>query len=238
MSHPGDFSPLAAATEGLRMMRREPMAVLYWVAVWALALAAVGGVEAFVGGTPAPAGAARNARSLVRSVGPLAPVLVPVLLALWVMNTATIYRAVLRPGEHGWHLFKLGADEARIAVVGLAGTLLVALCGSLPRAFLLQLIFRPMFQAAPNLSQFIAIAGFLATVSLEIWIAVRLSLAPAETFAEKGFPVAVYWPLTRHHFWQLFATYLIVVVEILVFLLLFALVGVVFGGVVGSALGC
>ena len=77
------FSPLEAASEGLRMMRREPKAVVYWIAVWALALAAIGVIKAW--GAPAAApGTARGAIGLVRSFGPLAVVLVPTLLALGV----------------------------------------------------------------------------------------------------------------------------------------------------------
>jgi hypothetical protein len=227
------FSPVAAASEGLRMMRREPMAVLYWIAVWALALTAVGVIKA-LGGAPAR-GVARDTGDLVRSFGPLAPVLIPILLALWVMNTATVYRAVLRPGEHGWHLFKLGAEEARIAVVNAVGTGLILLLGGAP-AYLLLVLFEPIFVAAPNLNWYIAVTGTITTVCLEIWIAVRFSLAPVETFAEKRFPLDTYWPLTRGHFWRLFASYFIVVLEIALFLVLFALIGLIFGLLVETAL--
>jgi len=214
-------------------MRREPMALLYWIAVWALALAAVGAIKA-VSGAPAR-GEVRDSAGLIRSFGPLAPVLVPVLLALWVMNTATVFRAVLRPGEHGWHLFKLGSDEARIAVFSALATLAVIVLGGVP-AMLLLALFQPIFAAAPGLNWFIALAGTLATVSLEIWIAVRFSLAPVETFAEKRFPIGIYWSLTRGHFWRLFGAYLLVVAEIGLFLLVFALVGLVFGAMASAAL--
>jgi len=230
---PPAFSPVDAALEGLRVMRREPMAVLYWIAVWALALTAVGVIKALMG---APArGTARDAGDLIRSFGPLAPVLIPILLALWVMNTATVYRAVLRPGEHGWHLFKLGSDEARIAAVNAVGTVLILIGGGAP-AYLLLVLFEPILAAAPTLNWYIAVTGTVTTVFLEIWIAVRFSLAPVETFAEKGFPLETYWPLTRGHFWRLLGGYLIVVLEIALFLALFALVGLMFGLLADAAL--
>ncbi|HEY1752666.1 MAG TPA: hypothetical protein VGG29_15520 [Caulobacteraceae bacterium] len=229
------FSPVDAALEGLRVARREPWAVVYWVVVWALALAAIGTVKA-LGGGPVAHGTPRDTAGVIRSYGPLATILVPSLLALWVMNTATVYRAVLRPGEHGWHLFKLGIDEARIAVVSAAGTLLLIVFGGAP-AFLLFVLFNPIFAAAPGLNWMIAFVGALTTVCLEIWIAVRFSLAPVETFAEQRFPLAAYWRLTRGSFWRLLASYLLVVLEIVVFLVIFALFGWVVGVVTELAIG-
>jgi len=217
------FSPVDAALEGLRVVRREPWAVVYWIAVWALALAAIGAIKA-LGGGPVARGSPRDTLGVIRSYGPLGMVLVPTLLAMWVMNTATVYRAVLRPGEHGWHLFKLGVDEARIAVVSAAGTLLLLLFGGAP-AFLLFVLFNPIMAAAPNLNWVIAVIGAVATVCIEIWIAVRFSLAPVETFAEERFPLTAYWRFTRGGFWRLFASYLLVVVEIVGFLLLLAIIG-------------
>ena len=221
------FSPVQAALEGLRVVRREPWAVVYWIAVWALALAAIGAIKA-VGGGPVARGSPRDTLGVIRSYGPLGMVLVPSLLALWVMNTATVYRAVLRPGEHGWHLFKLGADEARIAVVSAVGSLLLIVFGGAP-ACLLFVLFNPIFAAAPGLNWFIAFVGAVTTVCIEIWIAVRFSLAPVETFAEERFPLAAYWSLTRGSFWRVFATYLLVVAEIIAFLILFAVIGWVVG---------
>jgi hypothetical protein len=227
------FSPVDAALEGLRVMRREPKAVLYWIAVWALALAAIGVIKA-LGGAPTPHGEVRDSVGLVRSFGPLAVLVVPTLLALWIMNTATVYRAVLRPGEHGWHLFKLGSDEARIAVVSAIGTILLLFFGGAP-AFLLLVLFSPFFAAAPGLNWMIAFVGTLTTVALEIWIAVRFSLASVETFAEKSFPFVAYWGLTRGRFWRLLASYALVILELIVFLILFALISLVFGAMIEAA---
>jgi hypothetical protein len=229
------FSPVDAALEGLRVARREPWAVVYWVVVWALALAAIGTIKA-LGGGPVARGSAHDTVGVIRSYGPLATVLVPLLLALWVMNTATVYRAVLRPGEHGWHLFKLGIDEARIAIVSAAGGLIIFVFGGVP-AYLLLVLFSPIFEAAPGFNWMIAFVGALTTVCLEIWIAVRFSLAPVETFAEERFPLAAYWRLTRGSFWRLLASYLLVVLEIVVFLVIFAIVGWVVGVATAVAIG-
>lgn len=231
------FSPLEAASEGLRMMRREPKAVIYWIAVWALALAAIGVIEAW--GAPAVAGGAGGAIGLIRRLGPLAVVLVPTLLALGVMNTATVYRAVLQPSEHGWHLFKLGSEEARIAVVHLVGGTLIFLATLLLWYFLpgpasLLFYLASPLSGVPGHAQLIAALGAAATVLLEVWIAVRFSLAPVESFAQRSFPLAAYWSLTRGQFWRLLASYLLVFLEVGVFLILFAVVGLMLGWTINA----
>jgi hypothetical protein len=223
------FSPASAAFEGFRVMRREPKAVLYWFCVWAATLVAIGIVIA-----------ALNAAGLrpfgsVRKFGPLAAVAAPALLALWVMHSATVYRAVLTPGEHGWHLFKLGAEEARIALVTAVGTVLLALLSGVP-AYLLLVLLSPVFEAAPSLNRITAIAGWLATIVIEIWIAVRFSLAPAETFAQKSFPVRAYWSLTRGFFWRLLASYVLLAIELFGVSVVLGLLGVVVGDASSAAL--
>ena len=231
------FSPLDAASEGLRMMRREPKAVLYWIAVWALALAAIGVIEAW-SAPVVEGGGARGAVGLMRRLGPLAVVVAPMLLALGVMNTATVYRAVLQPNEHGWHLFKLGAEEARIAVVHLVGGVLIFLATLLLWFFLpgpaslLFFLASPLSGVVPGHVQITAALGAAATVMLEVWIAVRFSLAPVESFAQRRFPLAAYWSLTHGKFWRLLASYLLVFLEIALFLVLFALIGLALGATI------
>jgi len=228
------FSPLDAAFEGIRVVRREPKAVLYWVAVWALALAAIALIRLFTGALTAPRGPADDL-SVIRRYGPLAVVLAPTVLVLWIMTTATVYRAVLRPGEHGWHLFKLGPDEARIAVLSAAETVFLALLGGAP-AYLLLVLLNPIFEVAPTFNFWIALAGFVGTMAINIWLAVRLSLAPAQTFAERGFPFRAYWGFARGRFWRVLASYVLVAIEVLAFLVASVVVGLVFGWLAEAAI--
>jgi hypothetical protein len=228
------FSPLAAATEGLSVMRREPKAVLYWVAVWAIALAAIAIIRLFTGAlTAGPT--SHDEIGTIRRFGPLAMILAPTVLALWVMTTATVYRAVLRPGEHGWHLFKLGPDEARIAILSTLETVLITLLGGVP-AYLLLVLLNPIFEVAPGLSRITAEVGLFATVLIDIWIAIRFSLAPVQTFAERGFPFGGYWGFARGRYWRLLASYLIVAAEVVAFIGLSIVVGVVFGFLADSVI--
>lgn len=228
------FSPVDAALEGLRVMRREPKAVLYWIAVWALALAAIAAIRLLTG-APTSARPASDSIALIRRFGPLATVLVPTVLALWIMTTATVYRAVLRPGEHGWHLFKLGPDEARIAILSALETLFLAVLGGVP-AYLLLVLLNPIFEAAPGLNRATAVAGFFATILIDFWIAVRFSLAPVQTFAERGFPFARYWGFARGRYWRILLAYLIVAVEVLAFLAVSVFVGILFGFLAEAAI--
>jgi hypothetical protein len=228
------FSAVDAALEGLRVIKREPMAVLYWIAVWAFALAMIAIIRLATGSTAAAH--ASDSVGLIHRYGPLAVVLAPAVLVLWVMTTATVYRAVLRPGEHGWHLFKLGPDEARIAVLSALETVLLALLGGVP-AYLLLVLLNPIFEALPSLNRLIALIGFFLTILIEGWIAIRLSLAPAQTFSERGFPFGGYWGFARGRSWSLLLSYLIVVLEVLAFVIASLVVGVVLGALTEAILG-
>ena len=226
------FSPTRAATEGLRVIRREPTALLGWIAVWVLALVVVGMLQA-VTMTPAQfqAAPAGGLRGLMARFGPLAPVLVGTLLILWIMTTATLFRAVLRPQEHGWHLFKLGADEARLGVLTAFGSLLLVTLGSGP-AVILWLFAQPVLAAAPASGRWVVAIGTLGTVAIELWLAVRLSLAAVHTFAEGRFHFVGYWRLTHGQFWRLLITYLIVIFEVVLLLIAVGLIVVLLSSVV------
>jgi hypothetical protein len=220
------FSSADAAFEGLRVIKREPLAVLYWIGVWAVALAFIALVR-LATGSPTAAHSTDSV-GLIHRFGPLAIVLAPTVLALWIMTTATVYRAVLRPGEHGWHLFKLGPDEARIAVLSALETVIFAALGGAP-AYLLLVLLSPIFEALPSLNRLIAFTGFILTILIDMWIAVRLSLAPVQTFFRRGFPFADYWGFARGHYWRVLLSYIILALELLVFILISGVVGLVFG---------
>lgn len=226
------FSPIDAALEGLRVARREPKAVLGWIGVWLVALIVVAAVTMVTAGQVEPVvpGGHRGANllMLVRRFGPLWPISVTALIVLWAMTTTTVYRAVLRPQEHGWHLFKLSLDEARIVAVTAAGFLVVLLLGAAP-AYLLLVLLNPLMEAAPALRGILVLAGALATVAIDLWIAVRLWLMPVQTFDEGNLRLERYWTRTRGHFWDLALTFLLVTVELFAFLSLLALLLVGFG---------
>ena len=209
------FSPAAAALEGFRVVRRQPRAVAVWTLLWvgALTLIAVGKVLSGGVRPLAPSGGQRTAEQLLHNFGPLAAVLIPTLLVLWVMTTAAVFRAVLRPHERSWFFFRLGMDEVRLGVMTAVAFVAVPLVGGAPATVLLFLT-RPIFAAAPSSAMIVAGVGAVVTVALEVWIGVRLSLIAVETFAERRFHLTAYWPLVRRRFWRLLATYVIVAAEV------------------------
>ena len=229
------FSPVDAALEGIRVVRREPKAVAYWVAVWAVVLTLVAILRLTTGALAPPAGPA-DQFSPLRRLGPLALVLAPTILVLWVMTAATVYRAVLRPGEHGWHLLKLGPDEARVAVLSAAESVLIALLGGVP-AYLLLVLLTPAFELAPGFNRWIALVGFIGTIVIDVWLTVRLSLTPVQTFAARSFPFSEYWGLMRGRFWRTLLSYALVALELLAFLAATVVVAFVFGWLAEQAIG-
>lgn len=221
------LSPVEAALEGLRVVRREPWAVAYWIGVWAVALALIALIRLATGAL-VPVRPSADGFDAFRRFGPLALVLAPTLFMLWTMTTATVYRAVLRPGEHGWHLFKLGPDEARIAALSAVETVLIAVLGGVP-AYLLLVLLNPIFEVAPGFSRATAFVGFVLTIMIDAWLAVRLSLLPVQTFAVRGFPVDDYWRFARGHYWKLLLSYLLVVLEVFAFLAISLIAVAIFG---------
>ena len=230
------FSPIAAGTEGLRVMRREPKAFMGWIAIWTVALLVVATLQVVTLSPDTVSTAAKGGMlGLVRRFGPLWPLLVVTLLVLWVMTTATLFRAVLRPDEHGWHLFKLGADEFRLGAITGAALVMLAALGSGP-ALLLWLLAKPVLTILPEFGRWVVFAGVWGTVAIELWIAVRLSLAPVHTFAEGRFHLVGYWSLTARSFWRLLLSYAVVFLLVLVLLFVVGLVVLLLGGAT-SALG-
>lgn len=223
------FSPGDAAFEGFRVIRREPRAVFDWVATTVLALIAIGAVEFASGNAPKDAVHLRGPnRSALATFGPLAALAIPTLLLLWSMTTAAVYRAVLRPGEHGRRLFKIGRDEARILMVTALGLGLVLSFGAIP-AYFLFFLFKPFLGGDPEIRVFLIDAGALITVLVDFWIVMRLWLMAAQTFAEGRFHLIKYWTLTRGYFWTLSLSWIVVALLTVVafFVVGFAVYGLV-----------
>jgi hypothetical protein len=228
------FSPMTAATEGIRVIRREPMALLGWVGIWVLALVFVTVVQLLTVGRPVAMPANQGVSGLIARFGPFWPVLVTTLFTLIMMSSSTLFRAVLTPNEHGWHLFKLGAAEIRLAVVTIAVTLVLLVFGGLPSLVLL-FFAKPVLAAIPGSGPWVVRLGTAATLCVDIWIGVRLSLAPVHTFAEGRFHILGYWRLTHGNFWRLFLSYVYLAVQIvIVFAVIF--LGLSLVGAIASAI--
>lgn len=228
------FSPISVAFAGLRVIHREPKAVLSWVVIW-LAVPVFAGImlALFAPHTALPGGGGIS--GLIRQSGLAIALVVSIFASLWFMTTASVYRAVLRPDEHGWHLFKLGPDEARLAALAVFSMIVgVPLVGS--TAYLIYLISQPVLLFAPGFPPWLVDAGAAATAALEIWIAVRVSLAPVYTFDTHRYHLISYWDLTQTYFWRLLFTYVLVFLQILVIIIVGAMLSSVFEFAFGHAM--
>lgn len=204
----------AAVTEGFRLMRREPMAVMMWTLLWGAAFL-IAAVAVVVGARMAlPAHAPHHSlRGLGQKLGPFAVLSTSLFLLVWTTTTVAAYRAVLKPRDRGGYFLRLGADELRLAVMTVTSFVLVLVLGGAP-AYLLFVLVNPLMQALPALARDIGALGALATVGVDIWLGVRLSLIAIETVAERRFHLTAYWPLARGRFWYLFTCYALCLVVV------------------------
>jgi hypothetical protein len=218
-----EFSGAAwiVGTEGLRLLRREPAAAAVWFSLWlgAFLLSAVmlaSGETVVLQAHNPNVGLAE----LTGRFGSFAAISVAAFLLVWATTTVAVYRAVLRSRENHFFYLRLGPDELRLAVMTVVSFFIVLLFGGAP-AYLLFVLADPLMRALPALAGNIAALGAVATVCLEIWLGVRLSLISVETVAEKRFHLTAYWPLARGRFWFLLCCYFICFVLVFVSSILF-----------------
>lgn len=207
------FSPVTAATEGFRVMRREPVAVAVWTLLWAGTLMAIAALK------PKTAGLDVLARSrthwtlqeILVDFGPLGVAFIIALATTATVTTTAVFRVVFRPEERSGFFLRFGMDELRLTIMAVVTFVLLLLFGGVPFSALF-FLFTPFFAAVPTMAKDIAFVGSIVSVVLEIWVGVRLSLIAAETFAERRFHLSAYWPLARGRFWRLLASYIVVFV--------------------------
>ena len=211
------FSPLDAATEGFRVMRREPRAVVAWGVLWlAWIVCAAASTASSRKVVLSNTALHRTSWEIFERFGPFAALVVALFFLVLGGTVIAVYRAILQPQDRRFFFMRLGRDEFRVAIISLAAFVLVAIFGGAP-GFLLVVFASPIMAAVPALAREIGELGAWVTVGLEIWLCVRLSLIAVETFAEHRFHLSAYWPLTKGMYWYLIFCYLII---LLVFILL------------------
>ncbi|HEV7158336.1 MAG TPA: hypothetical protein VGN38_08275 [Caulobacteraceae bacterium] len=211
-----------AAREGFRLMVREPLAFLVWTGLWLATFSVAASVVA--ASTPAGLAQARLATSagnLTTRFGPFSFVVVLLFLLVWLVTALAAFRAVLRPEDRRWFFLRLGADELRLGILTLVAFFAAIGAGGAP-ATLVFILASPIMHALPTASRLIAEVGVAVTVWFEVWLGVRLSLIAVETFSERRFHLAAYWPVTRGRFWYLLGAYLLFFLMLLGLTVLFA----------------
>jgi len=201
------LSAYEAAGEGFRLIRREPRAMAAWTLLWFATFSAA----AWIVAVSRPIAQARPASAdtlgaVSDRFGPFGGLLICLFLLVWLVTAVAALRAVLRPAERRWGFMRLGADELRLGILTAVAFVAAIPFGGAP-ASLVFILATPIIRVLPEATRDIAGVGVLATVWLDVWLGVRLSLIAVETFSERRFHLTAYWPVARGRFWYLLGCY-------------------------------
>lgn len=233
------FSATDAAFEGFRVAREKPRVLLAW-AVFSFLVSICSAIYLVSIGEDArallEAGASQQAadpQALLAMMGDMAPMMVMGLAVQCVM-AAAVYRILLRPEDKGLAYLKLSMDEVRLALLTFIYVLL-AIAMLVVVVLMAGLIAFAASAAGQGAAVLVGVATEMFFLGLLFFCAVRLSLAPAITFAERRLAVFDSWALTRGQFWRLTGAYVlaicgIAVIGLLVLVLISLIAAILMGG--------
>lgn len=206
-----DFSPSDAAFEGFRLARRRPLTILAFAVLGFLSLLATYWLMDVSGYWQAMAALAKvkDPEEVVAYLPPLVRMMFGILGLVCVMSalqSAAVFRGVLRPRESGVLGLSLGPDEARllvVAVIMVAMGLVVLFATTLVLALVLSILRLTRY---PALTETITDGVILA---MAVWLTTRMSLAGPATFAQRRITIFASWGLTRGRFAKLLGCYVL-----------------------------
>lgn len=227
------FSATDAAFEGFRVVRRHPMALVFWslfyIAVMVAAFAAMGpSIISFVAATEALEQSGATAtmadfQPIFQMMGTMVVILLPLSLISSAMLYAAVARSVVRPGESSFGYLRLGMDEVRVLVVSLVLFLFFTLIGVVLFGTIGAVAGVAGAGDMPMLWLVVVLLG-IAAFLLFVWLAVRLSLAIPITMAERRMAIFDSFGMTKGRFWPLLGMALLAFVMTIVVGLLGSLV--------------
>ena len=206
------FSATDAAFEGFRVVRRRPMALIFWALFYGLimvgAFALMGpNLIGFItateqleqsGATPSM----EDFAPLFQMMGLLFAVLLPLSLIASAMIYAAVSRSVLRPGESAFGYLRLGMDEVRVLVVSVVLFLVIMVLMVVASGIIGAVIGMTVAAEMPALWLLVVLL-VLAAICAFIWLSVRLSLAIPITMAERRIAIFDSFGFTKGRFWPL-----------------------------------
>lgn len=212
------FSPGDAAFEGFRLMRRNPLALVVWSAIYAVytlgSLFAMGGMmgglqawveqlEALEAG-PEPTSPAALMPIMESYFTAMAHMvwLIPVSMLITALLSAAVARGVVTPQAKAFGYVRLGMDELRVFVVSLVIGILMGIIAIV--AFLAAIIVGGLaVRALEGWGGLVMFLTICAAIAFIIWLAVRWSLAVPITVAEKRIAIFDSFGMTKGRFWPL-----------------------------------
>jgi hypothetical protein len=217
------FSATDAAFEGFRITRERPKVVLIW-AVFSFLVSVCSAIYLVSIGQEArailEASAAEQAadpQAFLSTMGDMAPMAIMGLLVQCVM-AAAVYRILLHPEDKGFAYLKVSMDELRLVALTFIYVLLLA-C-ALAAIVLVAGVVMAIASFAGPAAMLVGAAADLFFLGLLFYSSIRLSLAPAITFAERRIAVFDSWRLTHGQFWRLLGAYVLAICGIMVISLL------------------
>jgi hypothetical protein len=198
------FSATDAAFEGFRIVRSNPMAVVFWAVAYilffAVFFAAFGGslaslmatTEGLEGTQPSQQDLAGLGQAYIGFLG----VALPLGLILGAVLNAAVARAVLKPGDKRFGSLRLGGDELRVLAVSVTLAIVIGVAALVLFA-VVAVAAGVAAQTSQGLAVIVGILLGLASVVALIWISIRLSLAVPLTVAEKRIAPFASFALTR-----------------------------------------
>ena len=240
------FSIGTSISDGFRLVTSRPLTVFVWGLLMlaptfgarALILPAMG--EMFASMPDADSTAAMDEAFSEAMVGQmmqfqLASMLSNVvqLLVMAVIYTA-IFRAVLRPGERSFFSLRLGMDELRVAVVGLA--IGVGLYVAVIVAVLLGVGIGFGVGAADTAAGvWTAVLLVFAIILGVLWLMARVSLIAPASVLYRDFAFAQGWKLAAGKGWALFGMNLLIWLMIMgIYMVVAFVVALTIGGVIAT----
>lgn len=229
-----DFSVGRAATAGFRLVAKRPLTVFVWGLVYVLiavvpsmllvGAAAPGFVDMFkqmaAGADPDNMEAMFGNMASMQAMQPISMITGLVGRA---MISAAVFRAVLEPANNSFFSLRLGMDEfwqglvqlclgVFLAVVIIGVVLLFAAFGA--AAFGVSAAARGGATFEPWMIP-VGILACLLMIAVILWLALRFSMAPPMTFADRTFRLFESWTFTKGRTGSLFLTALLMIVLVI-----------------------
>jgi hypothetical protein len=245
-----NISVIDAAFTGLRVVRRNPGAVIAWAILHLLSVAfvtwlavvkfhdlfasiqAMPHVQAQTDPTAAQA-QLHQMLPVLHQILPLYGYLLPFGLVLAAIFISAMNRAVLRPRDSALGFLRLGLDEIRQLVLMIAFVVVQILVEIVlvVLAFIAAFVAKTvMHSAAPGASAHLSmVIGVVVFCVGLILFEVKMSLASAQTFATRQINVFGSWSLTNGQFLPMIATYILAFILYIIVAIILAIIMAVVG---------